>query len=77
MSWRLTTQDGRVDQPASYTDEFNSKEEALGAAFEYCTFMLYRKVLCIEGPKGERIEGPEIADWCGKELDRKIAANQT
>jgi hypothetical protein len=39
--------------------------------------MLYRKVVCIEGPRGERIEGPEIADWCGKELDRKIAADQT
>jgi hypothetical protein len=71
MIWKLTTADDK--EPVLYTDEFKSKEEALGAAFEYCTFMLYRKVLRIEGPGGERIEEPEISDWCRKELDRRFA----
>jgi hypothetical protein len=77
MSWRLKTEDEKVDKPLSYTDEFTSKEEALNTAYEYCTLVLYRRVLHIEGPNGERIEQPEIAEWCSKELDRRMTANRT
>jgi hypothetical protein len=67
MGWKLHTQNNSVTPPIESSDDHESEQAALKAAWELMygpTSNRQVKALRIEGPNGQRIDSQEIEKWC-------------
>jgi hypothetical protein len=66
MKWKLFTRNENSRPPDEGSNQYDSEDAALKSACEIIKHQLsmHVQVLYVEGPNGERIDSPKIAEWC-------------